>query len=60
MHWDWEALNRYVLVAIGVLGTAMYCGLLCTGIIDFKSRLSKSKRNNRRSRNRPMPRRLRD
>jgi hypothetical protein len=57
---NYEAWNRYVLLAIGVFGALMYIGLLYAGFIEFKSRLSKSGKNVNRSRNRVASRRLRN
>lgn len=57
---NYEAWNRYVLVAIGVFGGLMYIGLLYAGFIEFRSRLSKSSKNLNRSRNRVASRKLRN
>jgi hypothetical protein len=57
---NYEAWNRYVLVAIGVFGGLMYIGLLYAGFIEFRSRLSKSSKSVNRSRNRVASRKLRN
>lgn len=57
---NYEAWNRYVLVAIGLFGVLLYVGLLYAGFTEFRSRLSKSSKNKNRSRNRAKPRRLRN
>jgi hypothetical protein len=57
---NYEAWNRYVLIAIGVFAGVVYLGLMCTGIAEFVSRLSKSGKTRRRSRNRVAARRLRN
>ena len=56
---NYEAWNRYVLMAIGLFGVLLYIGLLYAGFCEFMSRLSKSKREKKRSRNRLTARRLR-
>ena len=56
---NYEAWNRYVLMAIGLFGVLLYIGLLYAGFSEFMSRLSKSKKDKKRSRNRLMARRLR-
>ena len=57
---NYEVWNRYVLVAIGVFGALLYIGLLYAGFTEFRSRFSKGRRNKNRSRNRTMPRGLRN
>jgi hypothetical protein len=57
---NYEAWNRYVLVAIGLFGVLLYVGLLCAGFIEFKSRFSKTTKNKNRSRNGTAFRRLRN
>lgn len=59
MHLDFEVLNDYVLGAIGLFGGVLYFGLLYAGFIEFKSRISGSNSNRKRSGNRVAPRRLR-
>jgi hypothetical protein len=59
MHLNWEAANQFVLIAIGLFGLVLYFGLLYAGFTEFISRVSKTKGNKIRSRNRSMPRRLR-
>jgi hypothetical protein len=58
MPLDAEAANQFVLVAIGLFGAVLYFGLLYAGFIEFMSRISKTKGNKSRSRNRAMSRRL--
>jgi len=55
---NYEAWNRYVLVAIGVFGALMYVGLLYAGFIEFRARFSRSSKN--RNRKRDPSRRLRN
>jgi hypothetical protein len=57
---NYEAWNRHLLVAIGLFGLVLYIGLLYAGFIEFRSRISKSSKNKNRSRNRALPRRLRN
>jgi hypothetical protein len=59
MHWNLEAANQFVLIAIGVFGVVLYFGLLYAGFMEFISRSSKTKGNRRRLRNRAISRRLR-
>jgi len=56
---NYEPWNRCVLVAIGLFGVLLYCGLLYAGFIEFRSRISKNGSNKKRSRNRITARRLR-
>ena len=56
---NYEAWNRYVLIAIGVFAVLLYCGLMYAGIAEFISRISKDGKNKKRSRNRMTARRLR-
>ena len=55
---NYEAWNRYALGAIGLFGLLLYVVLIYAGIAEW-SRLSKSRKNRRRTRSRGMPRRLR-
>ena len=57
---NYEAWNRYVLVAIGLFGMLLYIGLLYAGFTEFWSRISKNNSNKKRSRNRITTRRLRN
>jgi Na+/H+ antiporter NhaD/arsenite permease-like protein len=59
MHWDWEAANQFVLVVIGLFGVVLYFGLLYAGVLEFISRISKTKVNKKHSQNRHIARRLR-
>ena len=49
---DLEALNRYVLAAIGVFAIILYFGCLYAGLIEFRSRTSRNNGNKKRSPNR--------
>ena len=57
---NYEAWNRYVLLAIGLFAVLLYIGLLYAGFTEFRSRISKSNGNKRRSRNRVTARKLWD
>ncbi len=57
---NYEAWNRYVLVAIGLFGLLLNCGLLYAGFIEFKARISKKSGNGKRSRSRVIARKLRN
>ena len=57
---NYEAWNRYVLLAIGLFGVLLYGGLLYAGWIEFRSRMSKNNSEKKRSRNRITTRRLRN
>jgi len=57
---NYEAWNRYVLVAVGLFGALMYIGLLYAGFIEFKSRLLKGSKSKNRRRNGIVSRRLRN
>jgi len=59
MPLDSEAVNQFVLVVIGLFGVLLYFGLLYAGFIEFMSRISKTRGNRIRSRNRVTSRRLR-
>ena len=60
MHLDFEALNRYVLAAIGLFAVLVYFGLLYAGFLEFRSRISRSNRYKKGFRNRVSARRLRN
>lgn len=49
---NYEAWNRYVLVAIGLFAVLLYIGLIYAGFVEFMSRISRSGKDKRRSRNR--------
>ena len=54
---NYEAWNRYVLMAIGLFAVLLYVGLLYAGFAEFMSRVSKRSKNKKRSRSRvPAPR----
>lgn len=57
---NYEAWNRYVLMAVGVFAVLLYAGLLYAGIAEFRSRSSQRDKPNKRSRNRFTSRRLRN
>jgi hypothetical protein len=57
---NYEAWNRFVLVAIGVFGVLLYIGLLYAGVVEIRSRLSKGRKDKNRSLNRVTSRRLRN
>ena len=48
---NYEAWNRYVLMAIGPLADVLYAALLYTGFAELMSRLSKGRKNKKRLRN---------
>lgn len=51
-----EALNRYVLVAIGLFGAVLYTVLAYAGLSELVSRLSKPKKSRKRARVAARPR----
>lgn len=55
---NYEAWNRYVLVAIGLFAVLLYIGLLYAGFVEFMSRISKS--GKKKKRNQVTGRRLRN
>ena len=57
---NYDVWNRYVLIAIGLFGVLLYIGLVYAGFAEFMSRISKSGKNKKRSRNRATARRLRN
>lgn len=56
---NYEAWNRYVLMAIGVFAVLLYIGLIYAGAAGLMSRISKSKTKRKRSSHRVMARTLR-
>lgn len=56
---NYEAWNRDVLMAIALFALLLYIGLIYAGFAEFMSRISKSTRNKKRSRNRAAARALR-
>lgn len=44
-----EALNRYVLVIVGLFGVAVYIVMVCAGVSELLSRLPKPKKSRKRS-----------
>lgn len=57
---NYEAWNRYVLMAIGLFAVLLYIGLIYAGAAELMSRRSKSKRNRKHLRNRAIARTVRD
>jgi len=55
-----RGMESYVLIAIGVFAVLLYLGLMYAGVAEFVSRLTKSGKTRRRSRNRVAARRLRN
>ena len=49
---NYEAWNRYVLMAIGLFAVLLYVGLIYAGFAEFMSRISKSGKSKKRSRSR--------
>ena len=43
-----ETLNRYVLMAVGLFGVALYLVLVFTGVSGLLSRMPKPKRSRKR------------
>ena len=46
---NYEAWNRYVLVATGLFSMVFYVSLLHVGFTEFRSRISKNNSNKKRS-----------
>ena len=57
---NYEALNQYVLIAIGLFAVLLYIGLLWAGFAEFVAGISKSGESKKRSRSRVTTRRLRN
>jgi hypothetical protein len=57
---NYEVWNRYVLVAIGLFGVLLYCGLVYAGFIEFRTRISKSSGQKKRPRKKLLAQRTRD
>jgi hypothetical protein len=57
---NYEAWNRYVLMAIGLFAAFLYMGLVYAGFAEFMSRISKSSKGKKRSRSRVSAPRLRN
>ena len=57
---NYEAWNRYVLMAVGLFAVALYVALLYAGFTELMSRITKSEKDKKRSRNHVSVRRLRD
>lgn len=56
---NYEAWNRYVLIAIGLFTGLLYIGLIYAGFAELMTRLSKGKGSKKRRRNRGVGRTLR-
>ena len=57
---NYEAWNRYVLMAIGLFAVLLYIGLIYGGFVEFMSRISKKGKSKKRLRNRIAAHRLRN
>lgn len=57
---NYEAWNRYVLMAIGLFAVLLYVGLIYAGFAGLMSPLSEGKGSKKRLRNRGVERRLRN
>ena len=57
---NYEAWNRYVLMAVGLFAVLLYIGLMYAGVLEFISRISKKGKNKKRLRNRIAAGRLRN
>jgi hypothetical protein len=58
VYMDLEALNRDVLLAIGLFAVLLYVALLYAGVTEFRSRISKKRYRKKRFRNRSATRGL--
>jgi len=57
---DYETLNRYVLIAIGLFAVLLYIGLVCAGFAEFIAGIPKRASRKKRTRNRRETRGLRN
>ena len=57
---NYEAWNRYVLMAVGLFAVLLYIGLMYAGFVELMSRISRKGRNKKRLRNQIAARRLRN
>ena len=57
---NYEAGNRYVLMAIGLFAALLYVGLIYAGFAEFMSCISKGSKHKKRSRSRVSAPRLRN
>lgn len=57
---NYEAWNRYVLMAIGLFAAFLYIGLVYAGLAEFMSRISKSSKHKKRFRSRVAALKLRN
>ena len=57
---NYEAWDRYILMAIGLFAVLLYIGLIYAGFVEFMSRISKSGKDKKHSRGRVSAPRLRN
>ena len=57
---NYEALNRYVLMAIALFAILLYIGMVYAGFTEFMARISKRGNRKKRPRNRDAARGLRN
>lgn len=57
---NYEAWNRYVLMAIGMFAALLYIAVACVGLAEFAARVSRKGSRKKRSPNRVTLRRLRN
>jgi hypothetical protein len=57
---NYEAVNRYALIALVVFAALLYIGLFCAGFGEFMTRISKRGNRKKRLRDRRAARSLRD
>ena len=57
---DYEALNRYVLIAIALFAVLLYIGLVCAGFAEFLAGMPKRTNRKKRSQHRRETRGLRN
>jgi hypothetical protein len=55
---NYEAWNRYVLIAIGLFAMFLYVGLLYAGLVELMSRLPKGKNSKKGSGDRVTARKI--
>lgn len=56
---NYEAWNRYVLMAIGLFAGFLYIGLIYAGVAEFMARVAKRSKRKKRSRSQLSVSRLR-
>lgn len=57
---NYEAWDRYILMAIGLFAVLLYIGLIYAGFVEFMSRISKSGKDKKHSCGRVSAPRLRN